>query len=264
MPLSPERFAAAERWLLEKIAANRKVPELRDEFPEADADDGYRLSFSLIDRRLAAGERVIGYKAAVTAKPMQAFFDVHEPCAGVLTSGALITSGRVSVGGWVASNAEPEIAFVMGRALEGPGVTIPQVMAATESVMGALEIGNIRIGMEKCSMPTFIGLNTLNGGIVLGDRAVDPAAAGLDLRLEGMALEVDGRPAGSGTGVEALGDPRAVVAWIANLLARSQRRLEPGQVVITGSLVQGPIMKPGQHVRARFTHLGEVEVEFVE
>jgi 2-keto-4-pentenoate hydratase len=40
--------------------------------------------------------------------------------------------------------------------------------------------------------------------------------------------------------------------------------LEPGHIVITGSLVQGPLVRPGQHVRARFTHLGEVEASFVE
>jgi 2-keto-4-pentenoate hydratase len=79
-----------------------------------------------------------------------------------------------------------------------------------------------------------------------------------------MALEVDGQPAGSGTGVEALGDPRGVVAWLANRLARYGRHLEAGQVVITGSLVQGPLMNPGQRVRARFTHLGDVECRFVE
>lgn len=261
MALSPERFAAAERWLLDRLTRPEKVPDLQADFPEADAEDGYRLSFAIAERRIAAGDRVIGYKAALTAKSMQAFFDIDEPCAGVLTSSALIADGRVSVGGWVAANAEPEIAFVMGRPLEGPGVTIPQVMAATEGVMAALEVGNIRTGIEKRSMPTFIGLNTLNGGIVLGDRCVDAGA--LDLRLEGMALEVDGAPAGSGTGVEALGDPRAVVAWLADLLARYGRRLEPGDIVITGSLVQGPILKPGQHARARYTHLGEVEVAFV-
>jgi 2-keto-4-pentenoate hydratase len=255
-------LAAAERWLLDQIEANRKVPELREAFPEADADDGYRLQFALMERRLARGERVIGYKAAFTAKAMQAFFGVGEPCSGVLASGALITTGRIAVGSWIAANAEPEIAFLIARPLQGPGVTIAEVMAATEGVLGALEIGNLRTGFEKRSIATFLGLNTLNGGLVLGDRIVSPS--GLDLRLEGAALEVDGQPVGSGTGVEALGDPRAVVAWIANLLARYGRRLEPGHVVITGSLVQGPLVRPGQHVRARFTHLGEVEVEFVE
>ena len=69
---------------------------------------------------------------------------------------------------------------------------------------------------------------------------------GLDLRLEGMVLEVDGRLAGSGTGIEALGDPVAVVAWMANTMARFGRGLEAGMVIITGSIVQGAIVEPGQ------------------
>jgi 2-keto-4-pentenoate hydratase len=262
MPLSPERFAQARRWFDEHIAANRKVPELLTAFPEATDDDGYRLLFAEIDRRLAAGERIIGYKAAVTAKPMQAFFGVNEPCAGILTSSALVTSGRISISRWIQANVEPEIAFLLGKPLEGPNAGVLDVMAATEGVMGALEIGHLRTGVEKRSMATFLGLNTLNGAVVLGDRIVD--SRGLDLRLEGMSLEVDGEPAGSGCGVEALGDPRAVVAWVANLLARYNRRLEAGTFVITGSLVQGPLMQPGKTVRARYTHLGEVGIRFEE
>jgi 2-keto-4-pentenoate hydratase len=262
MPLTPDRFAAAQRWFQDHIAANHKVPELLTDFPEATADDGYRLQLAQIGQRLAGGEHIVGYKVALSSKPMQAFFGVNEPCAGVLTSNGLITTGQVSVGNWVQANVEPEIAFLLGKPLEGPHVTVLDVMTATEGVMAALEIGHLRTGVEKRSMATFVGLNTLNAGVVLGDRVVEPR--GLDLRLEGMYLEIDGEPAGSGCGVEALGDPRAVVAWIANLFARFERRLEAGTFIITGSLVQGPLMKPGKAVRARYTNLGEVGVRFTE
>ena len=262
MPLTPDRFAAATRWFQDHIAANHRVPELLADFPEATPEDGYRLQLAQIDQRVAKGERIIGYKVALTSKPMQAFFGVNEPCAGVLTSNGLVTSGRVSVGNWVQANVEPEIAFLLRKPLEGPHVTVFDVMNATEGVLAALEIGHLRAGVEKRSMATFVGLNTLNAGVVLGDRLVD--ARGLDLRLEGMCLEIDGEPAGSGCGVEALGDPRAVVVWIANHFARYERRLEAGTFIITGSLVQGPLMQPGWTVRARYTNLGEVGVRFVE
>ncbi|MCZ6750027.1 MAG: fumarylacetoacetate hydrolase family protein [SAR324 cluster bacterium] len=262
MPLSPDRFEAAKAWLFEHYDAQRPMPELREPFPEVSVDDAFRLQFALVDRRLAQGETVAGVKAALTAKVMQRFFGVHEPCPGLLPSGGLVESGRVSVGGWVMANVEPEIAFLLARPLEGPGATVTDVMSAAEGVMASLEIGHLRYGKEPRSIETFLAVNTLNGGFVLGNRLVD--LKGLDLRLEGMLLEIDGQPAGSGAGAEALGDPRAVVAFLANALARYERRLEAGSIVMTGSLVQGPIVQPGQHVRARFTHLGDVEVFYTE
>ena len=262
MALSPDRFEAARRWLFDHYDAPGPAPEILDEFPEMEVDDAYRLQFALIDRRLAAGEKVAGMKAALTAKPMQEFFQVSEPAPGYLTSGALVEGPEMAVGDWEMVNVEPEIAFILKGPLRGPGVTRMDVLHATEGVMAAIEIGNLRYGMEKRSLQLFLAYNTLNGAVALGNRLVAPQ--GLDLRLEGMVLEVDGRPVGSGAGVAALGDPVGVVAWMANTMARFERGLEPGMVVITGSLVQGAIVKPGQRVRAEFTHLGAVEMAVTE
>lgn len=261
MPLAPDELTAAADWLFAQLDGGRPVAELLEAFPQASEDDAYRLQLAWLERERAAGARVLGVKAALTAKTMQAFFGVGEPCPGWLTSRGLIETPTVSVGGWVQPNVEPEIAFLMGRRLEGPGVTVADVIGATAGVMPALEVGHLRYGTEQRTLQTFVALNTLQAGFVLGPAMTD--LHGLDLRREGMVLELDGRPVGSGCGVAALGDPRAVVAFLANRLARFGHALEPGMVILTGSLIQGPLVAPGTHVRARFTHLGDVSVEYV-
>jgi 2-keto-4-pentenoate hydratase len=42
-------------------------------------DDAYRIQLALIDRRVAAGERHIGWKVGLTAKAIQEQFSFHEP-----------------------------------------------------------------------------------------------------------------------------------------------------------------------------------------
>lgn len=262
MPLSPERFQAAVAWLAEHLDAGRDVPPLEGPFPEVTVEDGYRLQHALIGRRLAAGEKLSGMKVALTNPVMQKLFGVDEPCAGLLTSGAMRAPGPLAVGAWPQSNVEPEIGFVLGRPLRGPGVTLQQAKAATESVCAAIEVGHLPASLEGLTLPTMLALNTLNGAVVVGERRVPPD--GLELAAEQVALEVDGAPYGTGTGTEVMGDPWQPLVWLANAMARYDRGLEPGMVVITGSMLKSPLVRPGQHIRASYSHLGSIDIRFTE
>lgn len=48
-------------------------------FDRLTMDDAYRIQLALIDRRVAAGERHIGWKVGLTAKAIQEQFSFHEP-----------------------------------------------------------------------------------------------------------------------------------------------------------------------------------------
>jgi 2-keto-4-pentenoate hydratase len=71
-------------------------------------DEAYRIQLALIDRRVAAGERQIGWKVGLTAKPIQQQFGFHEPVfacvrqfplqAGDIAVAEFSGIGRVEVG----------------------------------------------------------------------------------------------------------------------------------------------------------------------
>ena len=48
-------------------------------FDRLTMDEAYRIQLALIDRRVAAGERHIGWKVGLTAKAIQEQFKFHEP-----------------------------------------------------------------------------------------------------------------------------------------------------------------------------------------
>jgi 2-keto-4-pentenoate hydratase len=79
-----------------------------------------------------------------------------------------------------------------------------------------------------------------------------------------MVLTRDGELVDTGAGAAALGDPAAVVAWLANTLAADGIGLEPGHLVMTGALHAAVPMRAGERYTAEFDRLGSVRVTIVD
>jgi len=73
-------------------------------------------------------------------------------------------------------------------------------------------------------------------------------------------VSCDGAVVATGRGANALGDPRIALAWLANELVRHGRRLEAGDLVITGTCVVPVPVAEGQQVVVDFGVLGTVSV----
>ena len=71
-----------------------------------------------------------------------------------------------------------------------------------------------------------------------------------------MTFTRNGELVDTGAGAAALGDPLAVVAWLANVLASAGVALEPGHLIMTGALHAAVPMTPGDVFRAEFDRLG--------
>jgi 2-keto-4-pentenoate hydratase len=86
----------------------------------------------------------------------------------------------------------------------------------------------------------------------------------IDTRLVGMTLTRNGELIDTGAGAAALGDPVAVVAWLANVLGGDGVALEPGHLIMTGALHAAVPMTPGDVFRAEFDRLGPITVRVGE
>ncbi len=60
-----------------------------------------------------------------------------------------------------------------------------------------------------------------------------------------------------------MGHPLNSLAWLANRLAEMGQRLEPGEVVMTGSLPLPYWAKDGDRIESEIERLGKVTLEFV-
>ena len=237
------------------------IEPLSESLPAMDLADAYAVQQVNIARRLAAGSFVVGHKVGLTAVAMQRLLGVDQPDFGHLLDDMVHTDGAtLPAGRYCQPRIEPEICFRLARPLSGPGVTVEDVLAATESVAPALEIVDSRIRDWRITLIDTVADNASAAGLVHGPWTSLNYA--FDLAAEAVDLLVDGEIVAKGSGREVLGHPAAAVAWLANTLADFDTVLEPGHLVLPGAMTTAPFISSGQVVEARFSTLGHVSITF--
>jgi 2-keto-4-pentenoate hydratase len=242
-------------WLESHLAGAARDGDLLDRSPNLTDADAYRLQFALADRRAARGDRLLGYKAAHTSLAIQEERGRGVSVGTLLGSYLLTTDEPISLSGGGSPCIEPEIAVRIARELSGPGLTATDALGAVDAIYPAIEIVTPQRG-HKRSQQMGIALSKTSGGFIVGRQSNAPH--GIDLRVEGVVVSVNGRPLRSATGVEALGHPFNVVAAVANLLGQHQRSLKPGMIVLTGSLTNNIPVESGDEFAVEFTRIGSI------
>ncbi len=253
VPTALQQDLADELWEADRTAV--PVSPLTDRHPDLDLADAYAIQTINIDRRVAAGQRVIGRKVGLTSKPMQRLLGVDEPDFGVLTETMSVEDGdEVNLSTLVQPRVEAEMAFVMGRDLAGPGVTTGTALAAIAGVLPAIEIVDSRVADWKIKLVDTVADNASSGLIVTGGR-MTPVNQ-VDLRLVGVVVSRGGEVLQTGAGAAVLGNPARCVAWLANKLGAFGAGLREGDVILPGSPHAMVTVTPGDVFRAEFAHLG--------
>lgn len=237
------------------------IPPLSGEDPDLTVADAYRIQQELVELLRADGGEIVGYKLGLTSTPMQESMGVDQPDYGpVLSSMVHDDSVELAVGDFLQPRIEAELAVVLDRPLQGPGVSAFEAGRALAGAVPALEVVDSRIEDWNITIVDTIADLASSAAIVLGPAVVP--VEGFDLRATGMVIRRNGRTEATGAGAAALGNPVGAVAWLANTLAPFDVTLEPGQVIMTGSLHAAFPIEAGDVVRADFDRLGPVGARF--
>jgi 2-keto-4-pentenoate hydratase len=86
----------------------------------------------------------------------------------------------------------------------------------------------------------------------------------LDLRMMGCTLHVNGDLVATGGGGAVLGSPLNSVAWLANTVGPLGVTLEPGHVILPGSMTRAASVRPGDTVVATMSGLGTETAVFAD
>ena len=243
--------------LLAAEAAGTDRPPITDEWPGLDLATAYAVQDETLRRRQARGERLVGVKFGLTSRAEQQRMNIGSPLTAWLTDAMVLPAGApVPRERLIQPRAEPEIVFLMGARLTGPGVTAAPALAAVDSVYGGLEVIDSRYRDFRFTLPDVVADNASSGCFATGPVGVSPRA--LDLGLEACLLELNGQVVDSATGAAVQGHPAEALARAANDLGQRGLAIEPGWLVLTGGMTDAVAVPPGAVLAAHFTHLGSL------
>ncbi|MDZ3832610.1 MAG: 2-oxopent-4-enoate hydratase [Sphingopyxis sp.] len=253
-PLSDALYAA--------LRNRAPVPLISARHPELTVDDAYRISLGVLEKRLAAGEKLVGKKIGLTAKAVQEMVGVDEPDFGFLTDAMEFANGAtVAIAErLITPMVEAEIALVLKSDLPTAGVTAAMVLEATDYVAPCLEIVDTRFDTPRIGIVDTVADNASSALFVLGKGRVDPREC--DLAAVRCALFRNEVKLSEGVGAAVLGSPLISAAWLANRLGAFGVALTAGDVVLPGSLVPFAPIAAGDTYVARFENLGSVTAKF--
>jgi len=231
------------------------VAPLRDVLEATDVEGAYAVQTINTRYWEAQGRRIVGRKAGLTAKAVQAQLGVDQPDFGVLFDDMRVEDGRrLDPARAIQPKAEAEIAFILGADLPDADTSVEQVAAAVASVHAAIEIVDSRIADWKISFADTVADNGSSAFFVLADTGLP--LAGLDLEGAAMEMRVNDAVASTGVGAAALGNPLNAAAWLAQTLAARGEPLKAGDVLLAGALGPMVALAPGDHVVADIAGIG--------
>jgi 2-oxo-3-hexenedioate decarboxylase len=250
--------AAAELFAAE--ADRRDRQPLTDKWPDLDLETAYHIQEGLVGLKLDRGESIVGAKLGLTSRAKQQQMGVTSPITAWLTDAmSLPTDMPLHTGELIHPRVEPEIVFVLGEPLAGPGVTAARAMRSVAHIHAGLEIIDSRFADFRFTLADVVADNASSSRFVIGGRSHTPQ--GLDLALEACVLKVNGQVVDSATGSAVLGHPAEALALAANTLSERGIALDEGWLVLTGGMTDAVPVTAGDTVAVDFTHLGSVVLQ---
>lgn len=266
--LATEEIEAAAKKLYEAERDRVQIAPLTLTHPEMSMDDAYAVQRAWVDRKIAGGSRITGYKIGLTSRAMQMAMNIDTPDFGILLDDMAYADGdQIPAADFTDPRIEVEFAFVLRKPLFGDDVSVEQVLEATDYIVPALELiaaRSYRVDPETGYTRTVcdtIADNAANAGYVLGKTRVKPGE--IDLRWAGAMLYLNGEIEETGLAGGVMGHPAHGIRWVCKRFAPHGIGLQPGQVILAGSFTRPVAVKAGDRILADYNSLGTVEVEFI-
>jgi 2-keto-4-pentenoate hydratase len=227
---------ALEDAIANAIMLEHTYPDVPDDTDPAEA---YAIQASVVDG--VFGKKIVGYKAGLTSTAAQRQFGVDQPVLGMLPEADRL-SPKATIAMAQGLKIEVEIGFLVG------------VEDQPAAMFGVIELPRLAYAdMQQVKLADIVATNVSAYRFITGPTAMpDP-----DVRKYAVSLDRDGAQLFSAFASDAFGDPYNVYGWMVTRIRSLGYFLEPGMILITGSLGRVVDAQPGDYV-ARYGPLGEI------
>lgn len=252
-----EKIAAR---VLDAQATRGQIAPVSDMEAAFDLADAYAVSAAVTRRRIARGERPVGWKIGFTNRTIWDEYGVHAPIWGPVYDTTLRAVGpgegiRCPLGSLIEPRIEPEIVFRIASPPE-PGMEGADLVACLDGVTHGFEIVQSIFPNWRFTAADTVAAFALHGRLFTGP--FQPIDAGWLPRLASfeIALHRDGVEVDRGRGANVLDSPLSALAhFISGLDRVSGERLNAGDVVTTGTVTRAFPVKAGETWRSEIVGL---------
>jgi 2-keto-4-pentenoate hydratase len=229
-------------------------------WPKLDVATAIAVQRLEVDKQVAAGDRVVGYKLGNIAEAMQSRFGLDQPDYGhLLASTFAYEGGTLARHDFIEPFVELEPAFILGRPLEGPNITVADVIAAVDHVVPAIEIIDSRVANWDIALPDTLADNGSTGAVIVG--GVPRSVRDLPLQDMRGTVHRNGDEVATGSTRAILGNPLSAVAHVCNTLSEYGIGFQAGDLILAGSCLEAvPMQEPGRW-SGHFDGWGSIEFD---
>jgi len=244
--------------LIKADTEKQPIPVLSQTEPNLDAKTAYEVQKVYVQWKMAK-DKVAGFKGGLTTEAAQKIFGVNSPVTGVLyASGKLEGSPILDKTAFRAMMIETEIGFVIGQSIHQALRDVQELQQKVSAVMPSIEMPDFRFAdMKLVKGVDVIAENCAAAKFIAG---TPRPHQGVNLNEITVTLYHNGQALYQGKGMEAMGDQWKAALWMINSVVEQGYRIEPGHILITGSLGKMVPGKPGQYV-ADYGDFGKISFE---
>jgi 2-oxo-3-hexenedioate decarboxylase len=242
----------------------RRLPTITGADPSFELTDAYAVADEIRRRRIARGERPLGYKIGFTNRGIWQRYGVFGPIWGPVwnTTTERVDSAatRVSLARFVAPRLEPEIMFGIARPPR-TGMSMSELAACIDWVAHGFEIVDTHFADWRFAAADTVADFALHGRLFVGPRVPierfgpngrDAADA---LAALSVTLVADGREVETGRADIVLDGPlNALRLWVDAMAAQPQRwPIGEGDIVTTGTITDAAPLVAGVRWQTRLS-----------
>ena len=201
-------------------------------------------------------ERLIGFKSAVNAQPLQTALGLSGPITGALfATGERAAGSTIRRADYRTLLVETELGFRAARRIDTPVKSIPELRAATTTCTPMIELADPGFGRARMIGTDLIAANSASAGFIRG-RAV--GLAGFDVNAVRVSFKRDGDLLHEARSADLMGDQWEALKWLVNRVLEVGYVVNAGHLLMTGSLGPAHPAAPGRYT-AEFSQLGTIE-----
>ncbi len=244
-----------------------QIRQTTEAHPTMTIDDAYAVQAAWLALRLARGEKMVGHKIGLTSRAMQAAMNITTPDSGFITDTMVFEPGStLTAADFCDPKLEVELCFVLATDLAGVGLSVDEVLDATDYVIPAVELIAARTfrrdpatGRTRTVVDT-IADNAANAGIISGGTPVGPRD--LDLRWVSALAYRNDVIEETGVAAGVLDHPARGIAWLAERYHEQGLTLRAGQSILAGSFTRPVDVRSGDYFRFDYGPLGSIDLSF--